>query len=155
MAALLELSFHGDTQLQRTLADRAERVEDARPLWNHLADRFARLERRQFASEGAYGSGGWDPLSPRYAAWKAANYPGQTILRRDDHLFRSLTSRPFGVEVIEPDHMVVGTDVEYAGFHQRGDGVPQRRPVELPEVERQAWLRDLQRFLVTGRVGAL
>lgn len=155
MATLLSLEFYGDTQLQRTLADRVERAEDARPVWDHLADRFARLERRQFASEGAYGSGGWDPLSPRYAAWKATAYPGQTILRRDDHLFRSLTQRPLGVEVIEPHLMVLGSDVAYGAFHQAGgDRLPQRRPVELPEAERQAWVRQLQRFLVTGEAGA-
>lgn len=154
MATLMRFSFYGDVQLSRTLADRAERAEDARPVWDVLADRFAILERRQFRSQGAHASGGWSPLSPRYAAWKARHYPGQTILRRTDDLFRSLTQRPLGVEVLEPLLMVVGSDVEYGRYHQAGDGVPQRRPVELTEHARQEWVRTLQRFLVTGEVNA-
>jgi Phage virion morphogenesis family len=151
MANRIRLEFWGDVQLDRTLADIDDRVSDMRPVWDVLADRFAALESRQFATEGAFGSGGWAALSPRYAAWKATHYPGQTILRREDDLFLSLTERPFGIEVLEPGFMIVGSDVEHGAYHQRGDGVPQRRPVEFPETERVEWLRAIQRFLMTGQ----
>jgi hypothetical protein len=47
--------------------------------------RFGQLHRSQvkgvFASEGATGaSGRWEPLSPRYAAWKRRAFPGRRIL---------------------------------------------------------------------------
>jgi phage gpG-like protein len=148
----LKFSFFGDEQINRTIVDREERVEDARPAWEVLAGRFGRAEARQFKSEGSYGSGGWAPLKPTYGAWKARNYPGKTILRRTDDLFKSLTQRPYGIEVIEPSYMILGSDVEYGGYHQRGDGQKQRRPVELPEAERREWVRLLQRYLVLGRV---
>jgi anti-sigma factor ChrR (cupin superfamily) len=36
-------------------------------------------------------------------------------------------------------------------FHQEGtDRMPRRRPVELPEVLRRAWIKTLQRWLLTG-----
>lgn len=150
MAVRITLEFYGDVQLDRTLA-RFEAVEDARPAWEVLAERFARLERRQFATEGRAASGGWPALSPDYAAWKARHYPGKPILEREGDLKASLTSRPFGVEVLEPAFMVVGSDVEYGRYHQHGGGnLPQRRPVELPESERRTWARILQRFIVTG-----
>lgn len=155
MATLLEFEFYGDVQLSRTLADRAERAEDVRPAWDAIADRFEEAERRQFGSEGTYGSGGWAPLSPKYAAWKARHYPGRPILVREGDLRESLTSRPFGVEVIEPHRMILGSDVVHGGYHQAGSGaLPQRRPIELPEQERQEWVRILQRFLVTGEVSS-
>lgn len=153
MALNLRLEFFGDTQLDRTLERFSDNVEDARPAWNAMADDFARLETRQFATEGAYASGGWSPLSPRYAAWKATHYPGQPILQREGDLAKSMTSRPLGIEVITPRRMVIGSDVDYGAFHQMGDGVPRRRPVELRERDRQRWMRALQRFVVTGEAG--
>lgn len=151
MAVRLKLEFYGDVQLDRTLARFADNIGDARPAWDVLADRFGRLERRQFAGEGPF-SGGWQALSPDYAEWKERHYPGKPILERSGDLLRSLTRRPFGVEVLEPGFMVVGSDVDYGQWHQQGtDRMPRRRPVEFPEHERREWVRILQRFIVTGQ----
>jgi hypothetical protein len=157
VAVALKFEFAGDVQLDRTLA-RFEAADDARPAWEALARKFAAMERRQFSTEGAYGSGGWPDLSDKYAAWKERHYPGKTILRRSDELYKSLTERPFGVEVIEPGFMVLGTDVRsedgfpYAEAHQQGTGrLPQRRPIEFRESDRAEWVKVLQRFIVTGK----
>lgn len=153
MPTRLTFTFYGDTQVDRTIDRMLADVADLRPVWEVLAGRFVTMEQRQFATEGQYGSGGWAPLSPRYAAWKAEHYPGKTILRRTDDLYRSLTSRPLGVEVIEPRYMILGSAVPYGAFHQHGTGrMPRRRPVEFPESERREWVKVLQRFLVTGEV---
>lgn len=150
MAVRIRLTFLGEVQLDRTLARFADNLEDARPVWEVLADRFARLERQQFAGEGTF-SGGWAALSPDYAEAKARTHPGKPILERDGDLKRSLTRRPFGVEVLEPAFMVVGSDVPYGEYHQAGTSrMPRRRPVEFPESERREWVRILQRFIVTG-----
>ncbi len=149
----LTLSFYGDVQLDRTLARFGDNLGDARALWDDLTNRFVRLERRQFATEGAYASGGWPELSPRYAHWKARHYPGKPILQRGGLLHESLTERPLGVEVLEPGFMVIGSGVGYGGYHQKGGGtLPRRRPVEFPESTRRDWVRRIQRFIVTGDV---
>lgn len=150
MPTNIKLEFWGDVQLDRSLADIEDQTLDLRPVFEALADRFADLELRQFETEGRFGGSGWPALSPTYARWKATHYPGKTILRRTDDLFASLTSRPFGVEVLEPQTMVIGSDVDYGAFHQRGEGQKLRRPVELPETERVAWVRAIQRFIMTG-----
>lgn len=153
MAVRFTFSFEGEVQIDRTLARFVDALEDARPLWENLAGRFARAEARQFSSEGAYGSGGWPALSPAYAAWKANAYPGKPILERTGALKRSLTVRPFGVEVIDATSAAFGSGIEYGKYHQAGGGnLPQRRPVELPESERREWVRLIQRFIVTGKV---
>lgn len=145
-------AVEGEAQVDRTLARFADNVGDATPVWNKLADRFATVERRQFDSEGAYGSGGWPALSPKYAAWKARHFPGAPILVRSGELRDSLTERPFGIEVIQPGSMTIGSGTEYGRYHQGGAGNnPQRRPVELPENERREWVSMIQRFIVTGR----
>jgi phage gpG-like protein len=152
VAVNFRLSFYGDVQLNRTLVRLQKAPQSMWPAWENLANRFRRMERKQFATEGAYASGGWPPLSPRYAKWKATAKPGAPILVFSGDLRKSLTERPFGVEVLEHDHMVVGSSIDYGLFHQRGDGVPQRRPVEFPEAERQAWVKVIHQFIRTGRI---
>ncbi len=146
MATRLQLSFYGDRQLDRTLA-KFNAAKDMRPAWQSLAARFTRMEAKQFGSQGGFGSGGWAPLSPRYAAWKAKHYPGKGILVRTGELRRSLTQRPLGTEVLEKSFMVIGSNVEYGAHHQRGGGLPRRRPVEFPDAERRAWVKVMHRFL--------
>lgn len=144
-------AVEGEEQIDRTLTRMADDLEDLRPVWEVLADRFVIVERRQFDTEGAYGSGGWTPLSPTYGAWKAAHYPGKGILERSGALRESLTRRPFGVEVIEAKSMTIGSGIDYGAYHQKGGGnLPQRRPVELPATERREWVKAVQRFVMTG-----
>jgi phage gpG-like protein len=154
MPTSFSFEFYGDVQVERTLTTIADHAQDARPAFSAMARRFTTNNVKQFASEGAHASGGWAPLSPAYAAWKARHYPGRKILARTGRLRRSLTRRPFGVERIEAQSMVIGSDVYYGRFHQTGvpeNNLPRRRPVELPENERREWTKIMQRFLLTGR----
>lgn len=154
MPVRMRFAFYGDVQVDRTLARIEAAAEDCSPAWEKMAESFVRAERRQFASEGGYASGGWAPLSPRYAAWKAHHYPGKPILRRTDDLWRSLTTAGGpAIRVITDRQMILGSDVEYGKYHQRGGpNLPRRRPIELPESLRREWVKILQRFLITGRV---
>lgn len=147
------LELFGEAQIDRTLMRYAENVGDASDLWDALANRFGTANRKQFTSEGAYGSGGWPALSPAYASWKSRHYPGAKILHATGELEESLTQRPFGIERIEPGSMTVGSGVAHGAYHQAGGGnLPQRRPVELPASERRVWIRYIQTFIVTGIV---
>lgn len=154
MPVVLSFSFYGDTQVERTL-DRFDHAEDMTPAWEAITESFVKAERRQFRTEGQYGSGGWSPLSPKYAAWKATRFPGTKILHRTGALEESLTERPLGVEVILPERMTIGSDQEHGRHHQdpKVPGrPPRRRPIELPESLRRDWVKIAQRYIVTGRV---
>jgi phage gpG-like protein len=100
-----------------------QRIQDFRPFWiEYFAPAFYRDLQRNFELEGRY-VGGWAPLSPAYKAWKDQHYPGKTILRRTDALFRSLTFDghtvgPRGIFLPEERRLVLGTSVEYAEYHQ-------------------------------------
>lgn len=147
----ISFNFYGEQQVDRAVGRIADNVENATPAFEALADRFAAAEQAQFASQGAYGGAAWAPLSPAYAAWKAAHFPGP-ILVRTGALRGSLTSRPFGVETIGAMQAVFGTAVSYAGYHQSGTSkMPARPPVKLPESEKAAWAKVIQRFIVTGQ----
>jgi phage gpG-like protein len=55
------------------------------------------------------------------------------------------------IRLSTPDYMIFGTTVPYARFHQRGEGVPRRRFLELTEHDRgDMFVRGAHRFLVTG-----
>jgi hypothetical protein len=153
MGVNITFDFYGDTQVDRTLARWEANTIDATPAWDAIADDFVKIEKGQFRTEGKRGSGGWPALSPNYARWKAAHYPGKPILQREGDLIESLTERPLGVEVILPHYMAIGSDVDHGRYHQGGDGLPRRRPVELTEADRRRWVKILQRHIVHGDHG--
>ncbi|HYE86258.1 MAG TPA: phage virion morphogenesis protein [Vicinamibacterales bacterium] len=100
-----------------------DRIKDFRPFWiEYFAPSFYRSIQRNFELEGQ-AVGGWAPLSPAYKAWKDQHYPGKTILRRTDALFRSLTfdgrgAGPRGIFLPDQRQLVLGTSVAYAQYHQ-------------------------------------
>ncbi len=144
----LYIELDGDVQLDRDLARHMAWILDNSPAFDHMADVLFTSETKQFQTEGKFASGGWAPLSPRYARWKAKHYPGRGILERTRRLKRSLTRRPFGIERIRANEMEIGTDVPYATYHQHGGtNLPQRRPLELREATRNQMVKILQRHI--------
>lgn len=134
-------------------------IRDFRPFWRWvLAPWFFGLVVENFHQQGRP-IGGWRPLSPRYAAWKAKRYPGKTILRRSDRLIDSLTwtgTRLKGAEGIArfTEHAAdLGTAVPYARPHQFGSKTrpnqpPQRRFLYLPPHGSRTIAKLLQRWSV-------
>jgi hypothetical protein len=75
------------------------RIEDLAPLFEGFGTLFKSELGKQFMSEGA-NSGGWAPLSPAYAAWKADHFPGRPIGVLSGALRRSMTGgEGYGQEV--------------------------------------------------------
>lgn len=147
------LEVLGDVELARKLVRFAGRANNVRPVLESLAHDFLSIERAQFKSEGARGSGGWAPLAPSTVAKRGSAHP---ILFETGALYDSLTKpgNKGAVRNITADGMTVGTTVPYARFHQHGTGrMPRRRPVEFTEADRRAWVKAIQRFIVyDGRV---
>lgn len=169
MAALnFSVALDGDVQLNRTLVGISDRATDWRPAWHAIADDLMDAEKRQFQSEGQFGSGGWQPLRPATKARRIAlGYAAGPILTMTGDLKRSLTVKGDSgqVLVIAPHQFAFGTTVDYAGYHQHGTAprarasstafgpqrpMPARRPLELPESVRKDIVKTAQRFWVTG-----
>lgn len=143
------LEVFGEVQVDRTLERFAGADVDLTNAWPRVTRLFLEAERRQFASEGRFGSGGWPALSPNYARWKRRHYPGRTILRRTDELFRSLTVGP-QIRIANRRELRLGSAVAHGVYHQQGDGVPRRRPVDLPEATRRAMVKVIHEAIVKG-----
>lgn len=150
----MSFTFLGDDQIDRTLLRFELGAADASPAFDAMGDSLRLAELKQFKSEGGYGSGGWAPLSPAYAAAKRRRWGKKPILQASGLLKTSLTTRPFPVDVVEAHFAVFGTDLDYAGYHQAGtDRMPARPVIDLPESLRQRWVKILQRWLLTGKLG--
>lgn len=157
----VDISVAGDVQLSRELLRIADRTVNAKPAFERLLDYLADHEREQFDSSGGLASGGWPGLADSTIKRKLASTDpvvrgnANKVLRATEALMDSLTSRSGGGDALraaESDELLFGTTVSYARFHQRGEGVPRRRPLELRESDRQHIVRTLQRYLLTGQL---
>lgn len=130
------------------LADATAREMTSPSLLNAMASvirfRMQTFNRMAFSTEGGSTAGGrWRRLSPQYEKSKASSFPGKTILRREDRLYRSYTSS--GGEHLFSSlrsggrmRVRIGSSVPYAGFHPD-------REVQNPTVA--------QLFLISGDIG--
>jgi hypothetical protein len=85
-------SIQGVEVLDRAFNRVDQEISDFRNFWPGVITTFYDIETQQFHTEGASGaSGKWTPLSPAYKLFKEREFPGKTILRREDALYESMT----------------------------------------------------------------
>jgi hypothetical protein len=118
----------GAVELFRGMEGWAELVDDFSPMWKPATSLIRRHHGRTFASEGAATGGGvrkrWAPLTTRYAALKARDFPFRPILERTVALRRAMVEGGPGSRTSKTTQsLTVGTrgDVaRIAGYHQKG-----------------------------------
>lgn len=140
----------------REMAARARDVSPAMRDWGQRDVRDAFEE--QFSSEGVRLTGkAWEPLSPRYAAWKNKHFPGQPILRRTGEMEDLLVGVPMNIERVTRNSGEFGASSRILGYHQRGthnqDGsvkMPARPVVRLTEDMTASLTRRIMRHITHG-----
>lgn len=131
----------------------ADHLDRAEPAFEAMARlQVERVNRRQFREQGSAETGKWAPLSQAYEARKRILRPGAKILHFDGDLEDSLTNVPSGVFEITDRGFTVGTQIDYAKYHQAGTPrMPARKLIGPP---RRGDVRDfakiLQRFIIEG-----
>lgn len=88
-----------------------------------IRDDFTVETTRSFATRGRSTGHAWKALTPAYAAWKQAHYPGRPLMIRTGRLSRSLTdvnNRNFIFSRKSGMRLILGSRVKYGGYHQRG-----------------------------------
>lgn len=147
----LKFEFLGETQIMAKFNRLAEKISDYSDVFEKLGDDFYEIEKRLFGSQGGSGDKGkWKALSPKYAAWKSKNYPGQPILVQTGELRDSLTQKGGqNIRAISRKQAVFGTYDEKAIYHQQGSGkLPKRRPIDLNEQDKSRWMKIVHEFIV-------
>jgi hypothetical protein len=150
----VSVEVFGDVVVKRELLRFSHPAENMRPAGEEFMDYMRGVEREQFATEGAAGSGGWAPLKPATVAQKAKRRLDPRILRASEALFHSLTSKgdPNHIEEIGPDEWFFATRDKKARFHQTGTRrMPQRRVIELAGRMKRDIVKIVQRHLLGER----
>lgn len=143
---LKRVSFRVESegQIERAFELEASLADDMSVPLSRMADVILERVNEQFATEGAHGeAGGWKPLSPNYAKWKARHFPGAPILVRTGKMKQLLLDKGSGVTVTKQS-MIYHPMSDYAGYHQRGTvKMPARKPVNLTMADRKAALNSV------------
>jgi phage gpG-like protein len=145
------LEIAGQVQMDRGIARFADGISDYRPIWPVIEDDFYAQEKDQFKSEGVEGGDKWEALSPAYALWKEAHFPGKPILQRTGGLYDSLTNPNSvnGVRREERKTLTLGSALPYALFHQLGTAnLPARPEVMFTEAFKRTVMHHVQTYLV-------
>lgn len=124
---MLAVKTRGIAESRAPLQRLAERLSHLEWFWAEVVEAFTSREQRWFASSG---DGGWPPLSPTYAAWKATVAPGQPLLVLSGDMRDQLTSPEKTVLFTSPRMIILGSSLPYAGYHHTGTAtMPKRDPL--------------------------
>lgn len=133
MSETLTITVRGDDALERNVMEYARRL--ARPFKRtDAADRVQSYVNNEAMRQITHGQhGDYQPLSPGYARYKAANYPGRPLLVVRGETVRSMT---------DPNHpdakrkvafsgktLTLGSKSRIAAYHQRGTSRMPARPL--------------------------
>jgi len=145
----VSVEIDGDTELSRKLQGYLGRVGNWKPFFESVAENWSSTRERIFAAEGAFeGQEAWQPLSERYAAWKARHYPGMPTLQRTGALLEAVTNPE---TEIDDQRMVLTVPSEYAVYHQssraRKSNLPRRPFASLTSGEKRRIMRGLREHI--------
>lgn len=143
----------GQVQMDRGIARFSEGLADYRPIWPVIEDDFYAQVKDQFRTEGEEGGDRWKELTPDYAGWKEAHFPGKPILERTGDLLSSLTNPndPNTVRIEGRKTLTLGSAIPYAIYHQTGSRdskLPARPEIQLTEAFKRSVMHNVQVYLV-------
>jgi phage gpG-like protein len=144
----LQFDVMGDQQVMRGFSKLADGVKDLREPFREMVKDFREIEKRQFSSQGGYGSGGWKPLKTSTALQKQRlGYPAQ-ILVRSGELRDVMTGLRSGYDEVQPLEMKIMT-LSFGKYHQKGTSRMEARPlVQLTEDDKTRWSKIIHLYLV-------
>lgn len=142
---------YDDDEAQENLDDMIDRGKDFRPVFRKIREELRSAFSANFLSNGLP-VGGWRPLDPQYASWKAVNFPGAPPMVQTGELFRNLASLRGKSSDIDKRTARFGTSgIKYASFHQYGTSkMPKREIVFVPQGAEQRWSGWAADYIVNG-----
>lgn len=156
MAGDVKVTVEGADAIDARLTAYGTMLRDFAPFLRLELAQLRAGTKQRFDTQGG-DVGGWKPLSPAYAAWKARRYPGMPILVATGELRHSLVDEGgFGaIEEVSSMGLTYGTQVPYARYHQFGTGRMPARPVlAMDEAARQGMGERLTMYMKRAVEGA-
>ena len=150
----IKLEVDGEVQMSRKLSRFGESIKNMKPLLKMIKKDFVEITKKQFRSQGRYGSGGWQSLYPSYADWKAKHVGSKPILQRSGRMFASLIGQTGEtIERMTNTELEMGTMVPYAIYHQSilpRTKLPRRPVIELTEADKTRWAKMAHQYALTS-----
>lgn len=162
----IEFEAFGDKIVSRNIMRIGQRSVNMVPVFMPMSKFFYALEKQLFATAGASGEMPWQDTKDETKQRKARSADAtersnaDKILRAKDVLMKSLT-RPnakFSRRRFRPHEMFLGTTDPKAVHHYYGAPaahLPMRRPIVFRNIDKVAWVKMAQEFLITGKVPAV
>jgi len=143
---MFELVFkiEGETQIARVLTRVEKNLSNFYEPLSKSKDLLLRDVDLAFRTEGKI-FGGWAPLSPEYAAWKAQRYPGRGILERTGKMRKSFRS------TVTSHKMEIWNSVGYFPYHQSNrprTKLPRRVMLYIRPESRREIVKIFQEYLL-------
>lgn len=146
----VEFNMFGETQFAREIERVGDFAGNAKPVLAKIGADWMRWDEMQFASEGARASGGWAPLAE--STIKAKGHAKILFLSGE---LEAAMSNPGNLTISDNFlHLLLPDDIQdYAKYHQSGTSkMPQRRPLEFTEQDKVGMMKDLQLWVLRGRL---
>jgi phage gpG-like protein len=147
---LVEITIEtvGTEKFVRGFSRITREIKDFTTIFNFLIEDFKETTKNVFKKEGTPEK--FKSLSPRYQLWKRKKYPGKTIMRLRDRLYKSITGKTVDtVYDVKKTKATYGTVVPYAHRHQVGTfGMPQRKFMQITDKVKFRWSRMIHRWLM-------
>lgn len=146
----VDFSVLGEKQVSQMLSRTTDKAADLGPYWLMVTGLLQDTIAEQFRTEGGR-TGGWAPLSDRYALDKVRRFGAAPILVATGALKDSLTGGSGFIQRQEGNESLrFGTSLGYGVYHQSGTSrMPQRRILDLTSDDRRTMMKMLQRHLFT------
>jgi phage virion morphogenesis protein len=134
----IKITGNGLTVTKHNVKGVIHRVNNPNPMWKKVGSYLSMVNRKQFATHGAYLGKPWKPLKPEYLQWKVKNGYSRKTLVKTGALKISYTSRPMSIEKYMGDSAIYGSDNELAGYHYYGTRRNGKRAIPPRPVMRNA-----------------
>lgn len=152
---LVDVKLEVDTsQVERLTDEMIGRLHEMAPvLLGPIADSIRATFRAIWYTQGGYAVGGWEPLAESTARRKGGSY---RILVETDALEASLTEKTaWGhvEEMTDSGSLEIGTEIEYAWYHQEGTRNMPARPIApdpWPEEDTSLWADLSEAYVIDG-----
>lgn len=141
----------GNTQLDHAFRQFAARLRDFSVVWPDVAEVLREIIAETFDTEGTSGGQAWQPLTPRYAAWKRRKVGNKPIEELSGALRASLTRKNArgSVETYTATELTLGSSLRYARVQHTGNRrLPARPLLRLTESDKRRMVKAVQTLLI-------
>jgi len=142
------VQVRGADAAAKSVRDIGTRASDVRDTSYKVRTVYRKSEMRRFESAGP----GWPPLKESTLERKARQGFPSSTLRATDALYRAMTAPRANdqIDIRKPTEFHFGTTLPYAGYHDIGQGVPQRKLIDLSASEQEQINRAISNFVAKG-----